>query len=186
MNYIKVYDNVLPRETCNELIEAFEVLKANGSAPSMRHSEYEWEQDYRSFLELNISHQPEFNDFVPAYYERVKEVYAHYEKSCGIKFFPKNHGFEDLRMKKYEANDHDQFGWHVDVGDYASAKRYLVMFLYLNDVEEGGETAFENDLTVKPVCGRMVVFPPMWNYPHIGTKPISGPKYIVSTYLHYV
>jgi hypothetical protein len=63
------------------------------------------------------------------------------------------------------------------------------MFTYLNDVDEGGETEFESDennlFTVKPKCGRIVVFPPMWTFPHRGKKPISNPKYILSTYLHY-
>jgi hypothetical protein len=62
------------------------------------------------------------------------------------------------------------------------------MFTYLNDVEEGGETEFESEFgfTVKPKQGRMVVFPPMWMFPHRGKQPISNSKYILSTYLHYV
>ena len=61
------------------------------------------------------------------------------------------------------------------------------MFTYLNDVEEGGETEFlsNGEFTVKPKCGRMVVFPPSFMFPHRGRKPISNSKYILSTYLHY-
>jgi hypothetical protein len=65
------------------------------------------------------------------------------------------------------------------------------MFYYLNDVEEGGETAFDDKvseyyLKVKSKQGRIVMFPPMWMYPHKGLKPISNPKYIISTYMHYL
>ena len=36
-------------------------------------------------------------------------------------------------MKKYE-RDSSFFLDHVDVGDYESARRFLVFFVYLNDV----------------------------------------------------
>lgn len=186
-HYVRVYDDVLPKDTCKELIELYD-KESPLTSPHMRRSQFEWKQDYRSFVELNISQEKNFSKFIPQYYERVKQVYAHYKSVVGTDFFPDSYALEDARLKKYEANDHDQFGWHIDVGDKASSSRYLVMFTYLNDVEEGGETQFESELEygVKPVCGRMVVFPPMWMFAHRGKKPISGPKYILSTYLHYV
>jgi hypothetical protein len=97
---------------------------------------------------------------------------------------------EAIRMKKYDANDIDQFGWHADVGDAASSRRQLAMFSYLNDVAEGGETVFRGiageDAIIKPKLGRTVIFPPNFMFPHKGNKPVSGPKYIVSQYVHYV
>ena len=187
-NYIRVYDDVLPKETCDYLIKSFEEEKIKQNNQYLRHSDFSWQNDYRSFLELNISQTESYKDFMPKYYSRTKQIYDHYKSIVGTDFFPQKFAFEDARLKKYEANDYDQFGWHIDVGDKASASRYLVMFTYLNDVEVGGETQFEGELdyTVKPVCGRMVVFPPMWMFAHRGKKPISCPKYILSTYLHYV
>ena len=61
-----------------------------------------------------------------------------------------------------------------------------------NDVAEGGETTFQESkdsriqFSCKPTSGRMIAFPPFWTHPHTGMKPISGPKYIIGTYLHYV
>ena len=77
------------------------------------------------------------------------------------------------------------------MGNHDSARRFLVYFWYLNDVEVGGETAFqwnsasETNSVIKPVAGRLLMFPHMWTYPHAGLKPISGPKYIIGGYLHY-
>ena len=64
----------------------------------------------------------------------------------------------------------------------------LVMFFYLNDVEEGGETKFKfestgEELSIKPEAGSVVCFPPTWQYPHKGCTPISGPKYVISSYV---
>jgi hypothetical protein len=108
------------------------------------------------------------------------------------KAWPEQVGYEMFRMKRYLPNDRDEFRYHVDVQDYATARRFLVYFFYLNDVEEGGETAFQHNrkspilAKVKPTKGRLLMFPPLWTHPHIGMKPISGPKYIIGGYLHYV
>ena len=186
-HYVRVYDNVFDEDFCKGMINTFDSLTPV-KTPHMRHSEFRWEQDYRSFLEIDICHEKAFTDFIDPYYNRVKEVYTHYKSVVDSPFFPNKYAFEDGRMKKYEANDYDQFGWHIDVGDKKSSERYLVMFAYLNDVDEGGETLFKSDIDfkVQPKQGRMVVFPPMWMFPHKGEKPISGSKYILSTYLHYV
>ena len=63
--------------------------------------------------------------------------------------------------------------------------RYLVFILYLNDVEEGGETSFlfkeegEDDFfKVKPKAGTLVMHPASWPYIHKGHMPISNDKYI--------
>lgn len=186
-NYVKVYDDVFDKDTCNRLITLFD-QETPLTSPYVRKSDFSWEQDYRCFNEMDITKVETFKEFLPTYYTRVRQVYDHYKLSTDSSFFPTTFAFEDARLKKYEANDYDQFGWHTDVGDKPSASRYLVMFTYLNDVEEGGETELQSDVdfTIKPICGRMVVFPPMWMFPHRGKKPISGSKYILSTYLHYV
>jgi prolyl 4-hydroxylase len=68
--------------------------------------------------------------------------------------------------------------------DYDTARRFLSFIFYLNDVEQGGETVFAN-LRVKPEKGLLLMFPPMWMFPHRGDPPISNTKYILSVYLHY-
>jgi len=185
-NYIKVYDDVFEPDFCESLIQRFESIDPNNS-PTMRISDYSWEQDYRRFSEVNIKADESFKDLIDPYYARVRQVYNHYKQVVDNEFFPSSFSLEDARMKRYLNDDYEQFGWHVDVGDKPSSSRYLVMFTYLNDVEEGGETEFVSDkeFTVKPVCGRMVVFPPSLLFPHRGKKPISNNKYILSTYLHY-
>ena len=93
---------------------------------------------------------------------------------------------EELRIKKYKNNRVDRFDEHVDVIDHKSAKRCLAMLFYLNGVEEGGKTIFPyQDKSFTPVKGSVIIFPPTWEYPHLGEPPISSPKYIMSTYLHY-
>lgn len=186
-HYVRVYDNAFSPAFCNFLIEEYE--KKKDKFETYRLSEHEWEFDYRSFEEVNICEEEIFKPYLTQYYDRIKDVYNQYAKDVNSIYLPKDAALEAARLKKYENNDVDQFGWHTDVNDAISSKRFLVMFAYLNDVAEGGETEFESKseegFTVTPKCGRIVVFPPMWMFPHKGKKPISNPKYILSTYLHY-
>ena len=179
-DYVVILDDAIPKNLCEEMIQIYD------SCPDVSARD----TDYYSFSEINMSQHPSFKDadnMVRSITQKVYDFYKDYTKS---EFLPTNYGFEEQRIKKYEPNDKDQFDWHTDVGDYSSARRYLVMFYYLNNVEEGGETAFrlgnEYDYLVKPKAGRVICFPPMYMYPHKGMKPISGPKYIISTYGHYL
>jgi hypothetical protein len=189
---IMVIDDVIPAKACADMIEHFENTKTEG--PYKRTSIWEWEQDYRTFVELNVGEHQDWGQENLALYNLTVKMYNLYrEKTNSTFLLPiEECGFEAPRMKKYEANDHDQFGWHADVGNHASARRELAMFIYLNDVEEGGETVFKSvldddkELRIIPKCGRIVIFPPQWMFPHKGNKPISGPKYIVSMYTHYL
>jgi len=146
--------------------------------------------DYYSFGEINMSIHQNFVEADKTMRAITEKVYSSYAEKIDAKFLPKEYGYEQHRIKKYEPNGVDQFDWHADVGDYQSARRYVVMFYYLNDVAEGGDTLFdlggESLYGVKPKAGRVVCFPPTFMYPHKGAMPISGPKYIISTYSHYL
>ena len=63
--------------------------------------------------------------------------------------------------------------------------------VYLNDDFEEGETYFPLfESKVKPKMGRMLIFPPSWNYLHQGIPPKMPSrrkaKYFIMTHLVYV
>jgi hypothetical protein len=178
-NYISVYENVLDETFCKLLIDKFE-----------RNKQIQVRRDdvYKTFFEINFAQYPIFAEEQNHILSQVQPFVRKYCEDWGIKFFPDKIGFEQVRMKKYEIGGKDEFREHVDVGDYASARRFLVMFFYLNNVAEGGETAFigiDDNKRIQPKTGSILIFPPMWTHPHAGLPPISNPKYIAGTYLHY-
>lgn len=178
-NYISVYENVLDESFCKKLIEKFDRSKLIQTRR---------DDEYKSFNEINFAQYPQFAEEQDNMLATVQPYVQKYAAQWGIKFFPPNVGFEQIRMKRYEVGGKEEFREHVDVGDHASARRFLVMFFYLNNVAEGGETAFigiDHDLRVQPKTGSLLMFPPMWTHPHAGLPPISNPKYICGTYLHY-
>ena len=187
--WVQVYDNVIDELSCEELIKKFEdsheyyqtVHQEDGdNSISIEHitlvEHEEWQSVQNGMLEM-------FQDYI-----------VHYKLDCGVfdKMWPETYGYEAIRMKRYLANDYDRFDPHVDVMNHATAKRFLAFFIYLNDVEEGGETEFFFNkpgtfipFKVEPKRGRMLMFPPTWQYYHAGLKPISGKKYLIHSYCHY-
>ncbi len=88
---------------------------------------------------------------------------------------------EKIRLKRYMPGGEDKFPPHVDVMNAEESKRFLTAISYLN-TPGGGETVFPDlDVTVTPAPGRMVVFPPLWTFPHAGLPPRDQPKYILLT-----
>jgi hypothetical protein len=74
---------------------------------------------------------------------------------------------------------------HVDVMDHTTASRFITAILYLNTCS-GGETYFPDlNVSIAPAPGRLLVFPPLWTFPHAGLPPRERAKYIIHTYLWY-
>ena len=58
--------------------------------------------------------------------------------------------------------------------------------LYLNDVEEGGETELlYQSMRFKPEAGTLLLFPAGFTHTHRGNPPLSGEKYIMTGWVEY-
>ena len=185
-DYIKTYDDVFPRDECERIIKTFEIED---------HNQVVLDRNKRpTFTEMNISQQYlKRNMHWTDIQKQVQNVFVEYvtkyidELDLRNIDFPEKYVFEEFRVKRYLPNGKDEFADHVDVGDHSSARRFLVGFLYLNDVEAGGTTDFPKiKHSVTPKCGRILFFPPTWQYRHAGRPVTEGKKYILGTYLHYL
>ena len=181
--FIKTYPKRLLKSECDGIIEWFELMDEQKKITQTTLS------GHRKFSEVNLNN---FRDITLnlqlKIYEILDATFEEYKRDVNIhqKVFPDNSVWEELRIKRYGTNT-DNFLDHVDVGNYDSARRFLVFFIYLNDVDFGGETEFpELNLTISPECGRILVFPATWTYLHRGNTPISNDKYILGSYKHYV
>jgi 2-oxoglutarate-Fe(II)-dependent oxygenase superfamily protein len=89
------------------------------------------------------------------------------------------------KIQHYKKNE-GHFKWHFDAIGPGTWERQLAMVLYLNSVEDGGETCFvKQNLKVKPVAGDAVFFPTFWTHAHCGEIPRSEDKYIISTFVSF-
>ena len=75
--------------------------------------------------------------------------------------------------------------WHIEHGKgFDNEARAFVFSIYLNDVEDGGETEFLHfSKRVKPKTGRIVIWPAGFPYVHRGNPPLSGEKYILTSWM---
>ena len=179
-DFIHIYENALESNICDLLISLFDQT-------SDKHERFD-NEGKPNFTQFNLTENKEISSEVNQIHNHViKNVFTYrdrYYEFVDTRVFPKDHAFEQFRIKKYNPGGEDRFDTHVDVLDYSSARRFLSFMWYLNDVETGGETVFK-DLTIQPKKGTLLIFPPLWLFPHKGNSPISESKYIMSTYLHY-
>tara|TARA_X000000368_G_C22740550_1_gene583645 strand:- start:44 stop:631 length:588 start_codon:yes stop_codon:yes gene_type:complete len=71
-------------------------------------------------------------------------------------------------------------GFHSESTTWQHCGRTFAWMVYLNDVEEGGETEFLYQKTkVKPEKGKVVIWPGGFTHPHRGNPPMSD-KYIAT------
>ena len=107
-----------------------------------------------------------------------------------------------FRIKKYLKNE-GYYRYHADAawldmtnntdryrtipGKYTVDSRILSVIMYFNTVDEGGETVFPLiPISIKPVKGRIAVFPTHWTYLHKAEVPVSSDKYSMNTFIHAI
>ena len=178
-DYIKVFDGALSSDECSALISLFE-------SNIDKQERYE-NNGYPNFTQLNLSLHFKNNPIHDNLIKKAEFFKEKYAQETNSRLLPTDYKWEQFRIKKYRNNGEDRFDEHIDASSLQSCKRFLVIFWYLNDVEEGGETIFTDPLDIKIKCktGRILMFPPMWMYPHAGLAPKSNNKYIIGSYLNF-
>lgn len=179
-HYVRVYDADLEPDFCRRLIgsftglERFQHRNGRGVRPGL---------DDSAWTEMNVTRMADAG-FLAFFRVAIDRALERYNRDLGLAIPVPNSGrTADLVLKRYRPGGEDRFQLHFD-SVYQKADRYLVLLWYLNDVAEGGETAFPQlELSVQPATGRLLMFPPFWMYQHEGRPPLSGDKYILSTYL---
>lgn len=179
-DFIQIYENSLESNVCEFLISLYDQVPEN-------HERFD-NNGKPNFSQFNLTENRELTPEVNQVHNHIiKKIFEYkekyYEYVCKD-VFPQEHALEQFRVKKYNTGGEDRFDTHVDVVDHSSSRRFLSFMWYLNDVNEGGKTIFK-DLEIQPKKGTLVIFPPLWLFPHRGEPPISDTKYILTSYLHY-
>jgi len=179
-HYVRVYDNDLEPALCCQLIDSFSRLQRfqgdNGRGIRAGLEESKW-------TELNVTRFADAG-FRGMFRDLIDRALERYNRDVALSIpVPNSTVTSDLVMKRYRRSGDERFQLHFDAINHV-ANRYLVLLWYLNDVADGGETSFPAlDLAIAPRVGRLLAFPPYWMYQHEGRAPVSGDKYILSTYL---
>lgn len=77
--------------------------------------------------------------------------------------------------------------FHFEKGSMGTNRRVAATMMYLNTVEEGGETEFlYQHKRFKPVAGQVLIWPAGFTHVHRGLPPLKGEKYIATSWLENV
>ena len=207
-NFIGIHPNAASKEYCERIIRRFEFLKetksggrgkiwtrqehtnANTSKLEKDDSSYFIGGDNRDDLPFEEEDEailgvdgPLLKDFTTI----VWKCYDDYIKDYGVLTEVGRHKMSPhARVQKTEPTQ-GYHAWHSDNGNLSSCRRLIVVSLYLNTVEEGGETEFlYQSKRVSPIEGTLVFFPAGWTHPHRGNPPLSGNKYLLTSWLEFV
>lgn len=181
-NYIYVNENVIDKLLCNEIIELFEMdnLKTRG-----RVGNGIIDIDVKKTYDLAFSHSEKWKSYDKILFDILSKNISDYFISlydynpATISTFLNTNMFDNgCQIQKYEKNT-GFYKWHTDLKKGDGSNRFITFILYLNDVDEGGETLFVNG-KIKPTVGKLLFFPATWTYMHRGNMPISSDKYIIT------
>ena len=186
-NFIGIYDGYITEEECNNAIKLYEnedkfnktLNRIGGENASILSK-----QDQQYFA---ASHN------ITVWWETLKTMILNYDQAW--KHYIKNTGaseafgqdefyYTTLKIQKTLPTE-GYHVWHVEHGKgFDNEARAFVFSIYLNDVEEGGETEFLHfSKRVKPKKGRIVIWPASFPYIHRGNSPLSGKKYLLTSWM---
>ena len=185
-DYILRQDNVVSEEWCNQIINFFKGVKSVSRSKSLGVSPLKQDNKIYNFLkdmERFKTNLPILRDFNVAIQSGLEKYIERYPMLNEVNRFTLN---TDVKIQATQPGE-GYHQWHCEQDGLSRSERLLLCMIYLNDVDEGGETEFLNQhLRIKPKCGRMVICPAFWTHYHRGNPPISGIKYMINGWMEFV
>ncbi len=186
-NFIGVYDNYITEEQCDNAINLYEkqnVFKKTLNRIGSEQSSILKKQDQQFFA--NEGNLDVWWKNLEALIINFDMAWKHYEKNVGAldSYGQDKLYYTSLKIQKTLPTE-GYHVWHLEHSSgFNNEPRAFVYSVYLNDVEEGGETEFLHfSKRVKPKKGRIVIWPAAFPYVHRGNPPLSGEKYILTSWM---
>ena len=110
----------------------------------------------------------------------MQECMTHYleaiPSAADVPVFGLKEGYSILRYEPDQA----YHAYHSDAGYPHLVARHVTTIVYLNTLEEGGDTEFKHqELKISPVAGRSIIFPAWWGYTH-RSVPSPEKRYVLN------
>jgi hypothetical protein len=182
-DFIGIYENAFTKEECLDSIKLFDKYHQFGYTYTRKGYRYHKNDTSADIVELDwdpgfiYSFHSRFYDYIyPLYnnqYTSLHKLIKHKSKYIKIQ--------KTCQTQGYHA-------WHCESdGTPGGEQRVLSWILYLNDVEEGGETEFlYQSLRFAPKMGTFILFPAYFTHTHRGNPPLSGDKYIATGWIEFL
>lgn len=176
-NFIRVYDNVFTPEHCDSLIELYKKNTNSGCSQIENALSRKDESVFVNTIEVgDVTGQ---SPYVTSFNERLTDALVRYGNEFPIL---QNMGFASYVIKIQKTRPAGGYHqWHCEQANFSVSTRMLVWTVYLNDIEDGGETEFLYQSTrIKPKKGSVCFFPASYTHTHRGNPPLKESKYIAT------
>lgn len=184
-DYILQQDNAVSKEWCNEVIDFFKSVKSvsrakiAGTSPLKQDNKIYFLNDRERF-KTNLPILKDFNNAIQLGLNNYIEKYPMLNE---VSKFTLN---TDVKIQATQPGE-GYHAWHCEQDGLSRSERLFLCMIYLNDVNEGGETEFlKQHLRIKPKCGRLVICPAFWTHFHRGNPPLKGVKYMINGWMEFV
>lgn len=188
--FIGVYDNVFGPEYCKMVIEHFKYVKGMGHTIARdNHQAQAHEID-----DLQYYTHEEFDSAIRVRNSEVNNTFFQGMDSCLQEYAKKYSAIrigQELRMFANKIQETKVGGgfhaWHAERSRQDNDHRVLAVMMYLNDVQNGGETEFlYQHKRVQAKAGRALIWPAGFTHTHRGNPPLSNTKYIMTSWFEFV
>lgn len=187
--FIGMYDNVYPDYFCQHIINEFERLNQTGIVRNRQETESarkHIKQDEFLFLNLRNQALSEFQDenTLDIFWQGLQNCFDHYVNEYDV-LKNINIRCSSIKVQKTEPGGGYHI-WHHEQGNDSQANRSLVYSIYLNTIQEAGETEFlYQKLRIPCKENTCIIWPAAHTHAHRGNV-VHGttPKYIITGWFY--
>jgi hypothetical protein len=188
-DFIATYTGVFDDEWCEKTIEHFNYLKGQGLTFNRQFQQHaKHSQDDDSYLPTE-----EWDHSVRIRNSFINQCFTIGMDYCLNDYMTKYSILQTVQPMKIMSTriQETKVGggyhtWHLESGSNLTCYRKLVCMVYLNDVQNGGETEFlYQSLRIKPTKGTAIVWPSEFTHTHRGNPPLSNNKFIITSWFEF-
>jgi hypothetical protein len=182
-NFVGVFEDAFSKEYCDSIIDYFEHFHSKGCSTTRQ-------QEQPGISKTSKDTSTVWGDirnteFLPAFNKKFWECYNLYVDKYDVIKASAQHNVYTWKIQKSVVGQGYHI-WHYEGDNRTTCNRILAWILYLNDVEEGGETEFlYYPKRIKPKAGTLILWPSAFTHTHRGNPPISNVKYIINGWVEY-
>ena len=198
-NFILEYENFFSEDECKQYIELFDGHEKAGFTQTRQQSNNHKGVDIKDtqlFAVDLINGEKYFNvnqvrfktGSEPLRYlvEKFwKLAYPEYIFKHDILQYSTKHGIRNIKIQKTEIGE-GYHRWHAENTSIDDSIRVMTFMVYLNDVDDGGETEFlYYPIRVKPKTGKLMLWPGGYTHTHRGNPPLTNTKYAITGWVEF-
>ena len=189
-NFVGVFENAVSEEFCDKILQYYNDMDEAGFSKDRQ----KWQNTPKTKKEddaLCSSFEDEVclrstRDLYSLFNQRLGHLYSKYADEYDVLHTASDaHRSHATKIQKTRVGG-GYHVWHYESSARETSHRVSTYILYLNDVEDGGETEFLYlSKRFKPKKGTMIIFPAAFTHTHRGNPPLSNEKYIMTGWIEF-